>query len=174
MGDPITLIGNIATEPERRETATGLPVATFRIASTIRRYDNEAGTWSDVSTNWYTVYAYRALAENVLDSLGKGERVIVAGKLKVRSWEKDGKRGTAVDVVADAVGHDLRWGTTAFTKVNRHGDPASRDDAWGVDENAPDIDTSWVNPADNTVAMESESGVGSTEHAEPELAKTPF
>ena len=173
MGDPITLIGNIAMEPERRQTANGLTVATFRIACSSRRFDNETNSWSTTSTNWYTIYAYRALAENVLDSLHKGDGVVVSGKLKIRAWEKDGKRGTAVEVAADSIGQDLRWGTTAFTKVERHSAGNTSRDTWAMNDDSPASGSSWAVTEVGTPSSE-DSADPAVASEEPELASTPF
>lgn len=117
MNEHITVVGTIATIPERRETATGLPIAGFRVACNRTRLDRASGTWVDDGTSWYDVSAYRGLAENALASLHKGERVIVSGRLKLREWEANGKRGVAAQLDADAMGHDLLWGTSAYRKT---------------------------------------------------------
>ncbi|WP_439592574.1 single-stranded DNA-binding protein [Microbacterium sp.] len=117
MSDTITITGNVATTPEFKRSAAGLPIATFRVGSSQRKYDRESGTWSETGTNWYQVSAFRGLAEHAFASLRKGERVIVTGRLRVRQWENGTKQGTSVDIEADAVGHDLLWGTTVFTKT---------------------------------------------------------
>lgn len=118
MGDSMTIIGIVGTDPVAKTTAAGTPMATFRLASPIRRQDRETGAWSEVGQNWYTVTAWRALARNVQQSIRKGERVIVAGELKVRPYERpDGSSGTAVDLDARAVGHDLAFQTTTAVRV---------------------------------------------------------
>lgn len=117
MNEHITVVGTIATIPERRETATGQPIAGFRVACNRTRLDRASGTWIDDGTSWYDVSAYRGLAENALASLHKGERVIVSGRLKLREWEANGKRGVAAQLDADAMGHDLLWGTSAYRKT---------------------------------------------------------
>lgn len=127
MSDHITVIGNIATEPERRQTSTGVCVMSFRLASTQRHRDDRTGQWVDGSTNWYTVSAFRQLAEHALESLQKGQRVIVTGKLRLRSWETSAKKGLDVEIDADGLGHDLRWGTSTFQHdtSNLVGEPAA-------------------------------------------------
>lgn len=116
MTDHITLTGVVATTPRSLRTSEGLAITSFRLASAQRRYDRVAGTWSDGETNWYTVTCFRALAENAAASVGKGERVLVTGRLRVRPWESGEKSGTSVEVDADALGHDLLWGRTQFTR----------------------------------------------------------
>ena len=115
MTDTISLTGLVATTPKHVFTGTGLSVTSFRFASTQRRYDRAEQKWVDGDTNWYTVATFRQLATNVNASLQKGQRVIVTGRLRVRDWATDDKRGTNVEIDADAVGHDLSWGTTTFT-----------------------------------------------------------
>jgi len=116
MTDTISLTGLVATTPKHIVTGTGLSVTSFRFASTQRRYDRSEQKWVDGETNWYTVTTFRQLAINVNASLQKGQRVIVTGRLRVRDWATDDKHGTNVEIDADAVGHDLSWGTTTFTR----------------------------------------------------------
>ncbi len=116
MTDTISLTGLVATTPKHVVTGSGLTVTSFRFASTQRRYDRAEQKWVDGETNWYTVATFRQLATNVNASLQKGQRVIVTGRLRVRDWATDDKRGTNVEIDADAVGHDLSWGTTTFTR----------------------------------------------------------
>lgn len=116
MNDMITATGIVGTIPRHIHTPEGLAIASFRLASTQRRYDRAAAAWADGETNWYTVSAYRQLADNLAESLAKGDRVIVTGRLKVRQWQAGEKTGLAVEIDAEAVGHDLLWGRTSFTK----------------------------------------------------------
>ena len=116
MTDSITLTGLVATTPRHLVTSEGLPITSFRLASTQRRYDRGSQKWIDGETNWYTVTAFRQLAVNVVGSVNKGQRVVVSGKLRVRDWESGDRAGTTVEVDADALGHDLAWGTSVFTR----------------------------------------------------------
>lgn len=122
MSDRITVVGNVATTPERRRTASGVTVISFRLATNHRRRDAN-GQWVDSATNWYTVSGYRALAEHALASFVKGQRVIVTGALRVRDWESNGKHGREAEIDADALGHDLLWGTTMFARDHADGSP---------------------------------------------------
>lgn len=117
MTDNITLIGFVATPPKHTVTGEGLPITSFRLASTQRRFDRAQGRWADGETNWYTITTFRQLAINSAGSVSKGDRVIVSGRLRIRGWEVGDRSGTNIDVEADAVGHDLSWGTTAFTRT---------------------------------------------------------
>ena len=116
MTDTITLTGLVATTPRHLVTSEGLPITSFRLASTQRRYDRGAQKWIDGETNWYTITAFRQLAINVVGSVNKGQRIVVSGKLRVRDWESGDRAGTTVEVDADALGHDLSWGTSVFTR----------------------------------------------------------
>ncbi|MEU4065873.1 single-stranded DNA-binding protein [Streptomyces wedmorensis] len=114
----VTLVGNVATAVEYRDTAAG-GVARFRFAVTARRWDREQGAWSDGPTSFYTVSAWRSLGANLAASVSVGEPLVVHGRLKVREDERDGQRKTFVDVAAVAVGHDLSRGTAAFRRAAR-------------------------------------------------------
>lgn len=114
MIDTLTIVGRVATDPTQGQTGGGVPVTNFRLASTHRRFDAATQSWTDSGTNWFSVAAFRQLGENAKASLRTGDTVIVTGRLKIRNWESNGKHGTSVDIEADAIGHDLRWGTTAY------------------------------------------------------------
>ena len=117
MNDTITLRGFVATEVRTNTADSGLAIAGFRMCTTERRFDRESGLWLDGHTNWYSVSMFRQLATNAGVSIHKGDRVIVTGRLRVRQWATDGGRsGTSVDIDADAVGHDLMWGTANFRR----------------------------------------------------------
>jgi len=118
MSDTIAVSGIVATPPNPISTADGLRITSFRLASTQRRFDRGRDRWIDGETNWYTVTAFRQLAVNVNDSVVKGDKVVVTGRLRVREWQNGDKKGINVDIEADAVGHDLAWGTTSFTRVS--------------------------------------------------------
>lgn len=129
-GIPVTVVGNIATEVEHKVTSAGLNVATFRMGVTERRRDRETNAWVDGDTSWVSITVFRQLAANAAASLKKGNRVIVAGKFKVREWKTDDKSGTDVEIVADAIGPDLMWGTTTFQRTPR---PEAATDAAATD-----------------------------------------
>lgn len=116
MTDSITIMGNVGTDPQRTVTKDGLTVTEFRLGSTRRRRDAATGEWVDSGTSWFRVSCFRGLAENVFQSVRRGEGVIVTGDLRVRQWENDRGRGTDVEIRADAVGHDMRWGSSTLTR----------------------------------------------------------
>ncbi|WP_156759616.1 single-stranded DNA-binding protein [Microbacterium karelineae] len=143
MTETITITGNIATEPTAQASNDGVMYTRFRVACTPRRRNPETGEWSDGESNWYTVYAHGSLAQNAIKSLSKGMRVIVHGALKVRDWERDERRGTNVDINAESLGPDLRWGKTTYTTTSTGrrrddeqsaipGEPPAADADWGV------------------------------------------
>ena len=113
----ITIIGNLVNDPELRYTPTGQAVATFRVASTPRFRDNTTGEWKDGDSLFLTCNVWRQAAENVAESLTRGMRVIVSGRLRQRSYEtKEGEKRTVYEVEVDDVGPSLR---NASAKVNR-------------------------------------------------------
>ncbi|MFE6225138.1 MULTISPECIES: single-stranded DNA-binding protein [unclassified Streptomyces] len=114
----VTLVGNVATAVEYRDTVAG-SVARFRFAVTARRWDRERAAWTDGATSFYTVSAWRSLGANLAASVSVGEPLVVHGRLRVREDERDGQRKTFVDVDAVAVGHDLTRGTSAFRRTTR-------------------------------------------------------
>lgn len=116
MSDTLTLTGLVATDPRHLVTSEGLPITNFRLASTQRRFDRSQERWIDGDTNWYTITTFRQLAINSAGSVKKGERVIVTGRLRLRDWNNGERTGTNIDIEADAVGHDLAWGTSTFSR----------------------------------------------------------
>ena len=117
MPDQISLTGLVATAPKHIVTSEGLHIASFRLASTQRKFDRTEQKWVDADTNWYTVTAFRQLASHAMGSILKGQRIIVTGRLRVRDWQTDEKSGTTMEVDAEALGHDLRFGTSEFTRT---------------------------------------------------------
>lgn len=126
MSEIVTVSGLVATTPRHLVTQDGLPITSFRLAASHRRFDRKENKWIDGETNWFTVTAFRQLAINSAGSVSKGERVLVTGKLRVRDWDNGERAGTSVEVEADAIGHDLTWGTATFTRtvLVREPDPA--------------------------------------------------
>lgn len=125
MSDHITLVGNIVGDLEQRTTRDGGTVAAFRLAVGERRLDRERGEWVDAHTSFYAVSIFGELGAHALRSFQKGQRVIVDGRLRLREWETENRRGVSADVTAEAVGHDLRWGITHFTRTPKPGSDAA-------------------------------------------------
>ncbi|WP_461165072.1 single-stranded DNA-binding protein [Arthrobacter sp. R4-81] len=118
MTDNITVRGFVVTEIKTSTTPGGTATASFRIGSTDRRFDRATSAWVDGNTNWFTVQGYRQLAGNLACSIKKGQRVIVVGRLKMRSWEKDGRIYHVAEIDAESVGHDLMWGSANFIRTS--------------------------------------------------------
>jgi single-strand DNA-binding protein len=116
LSDTITLTGIVGTEPRAVTTAEGLAITSFRLASTQRRFDKSQEKWIDAETNWYSITTFRQLATNSAVSVKKGERILVTGRLKIRDWVSGSKSGTNVEIEAEALGHDLSWGTANYSR----------------------------------------------------------
>lgn len=117
MAENLTVSGLVATTPRHLITADGLPITSFRLASSNRRFDRTKGIWVDGETNWYTITAFRQLGVNAAGSVNKGDRILVQGVLRVRDWDNGERAGTSVEIEAEAIGHDLTWGTSNFTRT---------------------------------------------------------
>ncbi len=118
----ITIAGNLVDDPELRFTPAGQPVARFRVASTPRFRDNSTGEWKDGDSLFLTCNVWRQAAENVAESLTRGTRVIVSGRLRQRSYEtKEGEKRTVYEVEVDDVGPSLRNASAKVNKVARNG-----------------------------------------------------
>jgi single-strand DNA-binding protein len=122
IGNSVDLVGNITRDPELRFTPGGMAVAQFGLAVNRRRQDRNTNEWKE-ETSFFDVVAYGTLAENVSESLARGSRVLVQGRLEQRSWEtQDGDKRSKIEVVADEIGPSLRWATADVTKNERRGD----------------------------------------------------
>ena len=116
----ITIVGNLVDDPELRFTPSGAAVAKFRIASTPRFFDKTTNAWKDGEALFLTVNVWRQAAENVAESLTRGTRVIVTGRLRQRGWEtKEGEKRTSYEIEADEVGPSLTYATVTINKNPR-------------------------------------------------------
>ncbi|MEX0151412.1 single-stranded DNA-binding protein [Microbacterium sp. LMI1-1-1.1] len=178
MSDTITIVGNIVSDLEERTTRGGDAVAAFRVASGERKYDRDRGEWIDVHTNFYSVSVFGELGRHALASLRKGQRVLLTGRLRLREWETDAKRGVSADITASAIGHDLRWGVTSFDRprtaapTTSDPSPERQEDAWAVPDIGAaeglgdgDLSASAPGPIDGAVA----DAPSETPTAEPAL-----
>ena len=128
----MTLAGNLVDDPELRFTPAGQPVAKFRVASTPRFRDNSTGEWKDGDSLFLTCVIWRQAAENVAESLTRGMRVIVTGRLKQRSYEtKEGEKRTVYELEVDEVGPSLRNASAKVTKIARSGAAGATQQASG-------------------------------------------
>jgi single-strand DNA-binding protein len=143
----ITVVGNLTADPELRFTPSGAAVANFTVASTPRIYDRQSGEWKDGEALFLRCNIWREAAENVAESLTRGSRVVVTGRLKQRSFEtREGEKRTVVEVEVDEIGPSLRYATAKVNKASRGGSSSggfgsgqqrgssggqSTDDPWG-------------------------------------------
>jgi single-strand DNA-binding protein len=150
----ITVIGNLTADPELRFTPSGAAVANFTVASTPRMFDRQTNEWKDGEALFLRCNIWREAAENVAESLTRGSRVIVSGRLKQRSFEtREGEKRTVVEVEVDEIGPSLRYATAKVNKASRSGggsggfgsgggggggsrgggssEPKQQDDPWG-------------------------------------------
>jgi single-strand DNA-binding protein len=118
----ITVIGNLTDDPELRFTPSGAAVAKFRIASTPRTLDRASGEWKDGEPLFLQCSVWRQVAENVAESLQRGARVIVSGRLRQRSYEtREGEKRTVIELEVDEIGPSLRYATAKVQKMSRSG-----------------------------------------------------
>lgn len=121
IGNTVDLVGNITRDPELRFTPSGQAIATFGLAVNRRWQNRQTQEWEE-ATSFFDIVCWGTLGENVSESLSKGARVVVAGRLEQRSWETpDGDRRSKVEVIADDVGPSLRWATAEIVKNERRG-----------------------------------------------------
>ena len=139
MSDTITITGLIATTPRHVVTSEGLPITSFRLASSQRRFDKAAEKWVDASTNWYTITTFRQLAINAVPSLSKGDRIVVTGRVRVRDWQTDDRTGTTGEIEAETIWHDLFWGTAQFTRMTGSSDPTGFANANDPEPEVPEL-----------------------------------
>lgn len=156
MKERITIVGNVAATPELRRMPSGDAVVSFRVGVTERRQDKQTSQWVDGRTSWYRVSAYRGLAENIHGSIGAGERVVVSGRFSLQEWETDTKKGVTAEIEAEAVGHDLRWGTSVFTRTAAGS--GERAGVEGAEAPAAVDEDGWAAPG----AVREAAGVGQT------------
>ena len=149
MSELISVAGLVATTPRHLVTQDGLPITSFRLAASQRRFDRAQNKWIDGDTNWFTVTGFRQLAINASTSVSKGDRIIVTGKLRVRDWDNGERTGTSVEIEADSIGHDLSWGSAKFTRtvLVREQDP-SADEAESVSVDVDNLSEEFLEEAE--------------------------
>ena len=142
----ITVVGNLTADPELRFTPSGAPVANFTIASTPRTFDKQTNEWKDGEALFLRCSIWRDAAENVVESLKKGTRVIAQGKLKQRSYEtREGEKRTVIELEVDEIGPSVRYATASVTRTpktsggsgysggqRQQPQQQSADDPWGT------------------------------------------
>ncbi len=141
--EPVTtLVGNVGSDPELKFLPSGVGVCNFTVAATPRTKDGDR--WVDGETMWVRCAAWRQLAENVVESIEKGTRVIVSGRLKVRSFEQDGLKRTSIEMDVDAVGPELTFATATVRKAARSSDGGGGAERGAARSSAPASDP-WAN-----------------------------
>lgn len=138
----IHLVGNLTDAPELRFSASGVAVASFTVASTPRKFDKASGQWVDCDALFMRCSIWRQAAENVSETFDRGDRVLVIGKLKQRSFEKDGQKRSVIELEVDEIGPSLKWATAKVNRVGRASNDTSggSDDPWSsttTDDSAP-------------------------------------
>jgi single-strand DNA-binding protein len=139
---PITVIGNLTADPELRFTPSGAAVANFTVASTPRTFDRQSNEWKDGEALFLNCSVWRQAAENAAESLQRGMRVIVSGRLKARSYEtREGEKRTVFEIDVDEVGPSLKYATAKVSKTTRAGGGGGGggfggDDPWASGGNA--------------------------------------
>jgi single-strand DNA-binding protein len=121
----ITVVGNLTSDPELRATPSGAMVANFTVAATPRTFDRQSGEWRDGDALFMRCNVWREQAESVAESLTRGMRVMVQGRLKQRSFEKDGQKRTVIELEVDEVGPSLKYATAKVEKASRDGSSSS-------------------------------------------------
>ena len=126
MSDTIVIRGFTASNPTLAALPNGVPVVNFRLAST-PRWQDATGTWKEGTTNWYTIKAYRRLAQNIAVSVQKGQPLVISGRQRINRWNReDGTQGTTVEIDAQGIGHDLNYGTSSFARTVEKRAPRGR------------------------------------------------
>ena len=152
----ITVVGNLVYDPELRFTPSGAAVANFRIASTPRTFDRQTNEWKDGDALFLTCSVWRQAAENVAESLQKGMRVVVQGRLKSRQYEtREGEKRTVFEIDVDEVGPSLKYATAKVTRTQRSGGGGGYGAPQGGGQQANDP---WATPAPQGAPAGGQSG----------------
>jgi single-strand DNA-binding protein len=149
----ITLVGNLTGDPELRFTPSGAAVANFTVASTPRTFDKNTNEWKDAETLFMRCSIWREAAENVAESLHRGTRVVVTGRLVSRSWDdkETGQKRTVMEMQVDEIGPSLKYATAKVNKSQRGGGGGGfgggqgQDDPWATGPSAPSGGSGWGN-----------------------------
>jgi single-strand DNA-binding protein len=136
----VTVVGNLTGDPELRFIQSGAAVVNFTVASTPRSFDRTTNEWKDGETLFLRCSLWREAAENVAESLTKGMRVIVSGRLVSRSWEANGEKRTVNEVQVDEVGPSLRYATAKVTRTQRSGSASGSSSSGGAPAGGSDSD----------------------------------
>ena len=154
MNEPIiTLVGNLTGDPELRHVGQGTPVARFTVASTPREKNKQTQQWEDGEPMFVRCSVWREYGENVAQSLTKGMRVIVQGRLQQRSYEHNGERRTSLELQVDEVGPSLRYATAQVARTSRNNAQGARSQSqWGTTSPG-----AWEAPRNDSATFDSEN-----------------
>ena len=170
---PITLVGNLTADPELRFTPSGAAVANFTVASTPRTFDRQTNEWKDGEAMFLNCAVWRQAAENVAESLQKGMRVIVSGRLKSRSYEtREGERRTVFEVDVDEIGPALRYATAKVTRSSGGGGGGGGGRPSGGNQGGGYGDDPWATGGSG--GSQSSRSAGSDPWATPQSEEPPF
>ncbi len=140
----ICVYGNVTADPELRFTPSGAAVVNFTVASTPRTFDRDSGKWVDGDALFLRCNAWRQMAENVAESITKGTRVIVLGRLRQRSFEtREGEKRSVIELDVDEIGPSVKFATAKVHRAERSGGGAPSDDPWGQQPAAAGGGGSW-------------------------------
>lgn len=164
----ITVVGNLTADPELRYTAQSVPVASFTVASTPRTYNRASGQWEDGTAMFLRCSAWREMAENIAESLTKGMRVMVHGRLQQRNWERDGQNRSSLEIQVDEIGPSLRYAQAQVTRIPRSGGGFNQGGQSGYGQASPA--GSFNQGGSFNQDMNQNLGTGSMDMAQPEAA----
>ena len=133
----VTIVGNLVEDPSLRFISSGAAVVNFTIASTPRSFDKQSNEWKDGTTLFMRCSLWREAAENVAESLRKGMRVVVTGRLVSRSWDQDGTKRTVMEMQVDEVGPSLKYATAQVTRKEKSGNSSGGGNAPATAQAAP-------------------------------------
>ncbi|WP_205472933.1 single-stranded DNA-binding protein [Nocardioides sp. SYSU D00038] len=158
----ITVVGNLVDDPELRFTPSGAAVANFRIASTPRTFDRQTNEWKDGDALFLSCSVWRQAAENVAESLQRGMRVVVQGRLKQRQYEtREGEKRTVIELEVEEVGPSLKYATAKVTRASRSGGGGGYSGGGGGGQSAAPADDPWATPAPQQGGQGAPAGGGS-------------
>lgn len=149
----VTIVGNLADDPELRYTQGGVAVVSVRVGSTPRTLNRSTNEWVDGETVWVRCTAWREAAENIAQSLTKGTRVVVTGRLKAPSayQSAQGEARASLELEIDEIGPSLRYATASITRRAREGGAPAVESPWGETKAPTSGAAAWANPADPAV-----------------------
>ncbi|MGG2461741.1 single-stranded DNA-binding protein [Streptomyces sp. RGM 3693] len=130
---PVTIIGNLTADPELRFTNNGAALAKFTVASTPRTYDKASGQWTDGTAAFFRCAAWRQLAEHIADSLTKGSRVVLSGRIRQHNWQTpEGENRSMLAVEVDDIGPSLQFATATVQRTPRNNPASANNDPWDM------------------------------------------